>query len=527
MALRFLPGVSVLISAVIFAAPARSEIALHPLFSDHMVLQRERLLPVWGTGAPGEKVVVTFNGESRAAVTNAQGKWMVQLSPQRLSTAPLVLTARGTNEVKVSDILVGDVWLGTGQSNMDYTVNGTDGVDRVKAAAPDAYKGIRLFKAPVSTMDDPQGTFSESAAWEEPTVDNIMGFSAVLFYFGEELHKRIPGVPLGLIRSSRGATNAYCWLPNEIRDKDAGAAYVREWWAGVMKGWNPRKQAEVDQASKDYEAKVADLKARTQPIPKELKKPGEVIGPKWSCRPSGLYNGMIAPLQPFAVIGMIWYQGEWDAKQDWVKVYHDTFLGLAKGWRANWARAANNPKAGDFPIFIVQLPSRTPDDGEFWPFMREVQARLALDVPRSGFVPTLDLNDGTNLHPPEKTEIGKRLARLALAKEYGQKVAYQGPVPKSSHPMGSQFFIEFDPGAGTLVSKDGQPLRNFELAGSDGKYFPATARVQGNVVALAAPQVPRPTTVRYAFQPAPSSMNLYNSEGLPAAPFRTDTQPVR
>ncbi|MDD4922313.1 MAG: sialate O-acetylesterase [Bacteroidales bacterium] len=503
---------------------ANAAVTLHPLFCDHMVLQREKPLPVWGKANPGEKVSVTFNGETKTVETQADGRWMVHLSPQKVSTNPQVLKVRGSNELLISDVLVGDVWLGTGQSNMDFSVSGTDGQDRIKKSADGLYNGIRLFKVEQKIADKPVDEVV--GKWQEPTRQNILGFSATLFFFAEALHERQPNVPLGLIRSSVGATNAFSWIPNQVRDEDPSTVYLRQWWANATRSWTPEKQAERDLANKEYTEKVAEYKARKEKMPESIKSPGELVGPMYSRRPSALYNGMIAPLQPLAIRGMIWYQGEWDAKSDWVKVYHDTFVALARSWRANWAKAGHDSKLGDFPVYIVQLPSRIPGDGDFWPFMREVEEKLATSVPNSAFVTTLDLNDGTDLHPKEKTEIGRRLALLALAKEYGQKISYRGPSLLSATYKGNQAVLTFTPGAKGLKSSDGEPLRNFELAGSDGRYFPAVAGIKKNTVVLFSKQVSKPVTVRYAWMPTPLKVNFFNTDGLPASPFRTDSQPV-
>lgn len=489
-----------------------------------MVLQRERPLPVWGEAAAGEKVTVTFGSDSKATVADEHGRWSVTLPAQRVSVTPRELVVTGTNTVTVTDILVGDVWLGTGQSNMDFTVHGTDDAQRIRAAGANDFDGIRLFKVEEAIADEPQESLN--GRWTDASVPRALGFSATLFYFAEELKKRQPDVPLGLIRSSLGATNAYSWISNDVRDNDPSTAYVRKWWSGVMRGWSPEGQAARDQQLKDYNTMVEEYRSRGEKLPAHIRKPGEFMGAKWSRRPSGLYNGMIAPLQPFAIRGTIWYQGEWDAKHDWVRYYEDTLTAMLTDWRARWAAKAGNPEAGEFAAYIVQLPSRIAGDGDYWPWMREVQANVAAKLPHSGYVVTFDLNDGTDLHPKEKTEVGRRLARLALAKEYGRDIAWHGPVLKSARPNGRHLVLQFDPGAAELKSADGEPLRWFEVAGEDGVYAPATVVMKGNEIALSAEGVERPLTARYAWAPTPLRANFVNSEGLPAAPFRTDTQPV-
>lgn len=503
--------------------PATADVVVNPLFSDHMVLQRDRPLPVWGKADPNEPVTVSFAGDSKSTKAGADGRWKVLLSPKAVSRTPRELTIQGHNLVTIKDVLVGDVWLGMGQSNMDWSLSATDRREAIEKMPPGTFDSIRLCKVGDVQLDEPAD--EARASWTLAGTKEIMGFSGTLFYFGEALNQRRPDVPLGLIRSSVGATNLYCWIPNELRDQDPSAAYLRTWWGNAIKSWSPEKQAQRDQEIAAYETQLKAYQQRKEKPPADFKKPGELLGPKWSRRPSALYNGMIAPLQPYALRGLIWYQGEWDSKHDWVTVYHDLFAAYAKSLRERWAKLAGTPDAGDFPIYLVQLPAREPNDGKYWPYMREVQERLATTVPNSGFVPTYDTNDPQELHPREKSPIGQRLALLALAKTYGEKVAWHGPRLKTCKPAGARLVLEFDPGSDALKSSDGQPLRHFEVAGADGLYHPATAEIRDRTVEVSSPQVKQPVTVRYAFQPAPVHPNFSNTADLPAAPFRTDKLP--
>jgi sialate O-acetylesterase len=509
--------------ALLSAMPLLAEVSVNPLFSDHMVLQRDRPLPIWGKADPGESVQVMFAGSSGNTKAGADGKWMVVLSPQKVSREPRELTVKSTNAIVLKDVLVGDVWLGMGQSNMDWSLASTDRREAIEKMPAGAFDGIRLFKVGEMQLDAPSDEVK--GAWVRSDTKEILAFSATLFYFGEALSQHDPKVPLGLIRSSVGATNLYCWIPNELRDQDPSTAYLRTWWGNAMKGWSAGKQAQRDRELAEYETQLKGYQQRKENPPQTLKKPGELLGPKWSRRPSALYNGMIAPLQPCALRGLIWYQGEWDSKHDWVTVYHDMFAAFAKSLRQRWAAVSGEAALGQFPIFLVQLPAREPGDGKYWPYMREVQERLATTVPDSGFVVTYDTNDPKELHPREKSPIGKRLALLARAKAYGEKLEWHGPQFKTSTPDGARVVLDFDTGSESLKSTDGKPLKYFEVAGSDGVYHPATAEIQGTKVVVSSPQVKSPMTVRYAFVPAPTVPNFYNSAGLPAAPFRTDKLP--
>ncbi len=506
------------------AATAVADVVVNPLFADHMVLQRERPLPVWGKAAPGESVSVSFAGETKTALTKADGHWLVLLSPKAVSRQPQELTVKGNNLVTIKDVLVGDVWLGMGQSNMDWSLAATDRGEVIKQMPPGSFASIRLLRVDETQTDTPAEEIG--ARWTPAGSEEIQKFSATLFYFGEALSQHHPDVPLGLIRSSVGATNLYCWIPNELRDEDPSAAYLRTWWGNASKSWTPEKQAQRDQELATYETELKGFQQRKEKPPADFKKPGELLGPKWSRRPSALYNGMIAPLQPFALRGIIWYQGEWDSKHDWVTVYHDLFVAFAKSLRERWASRSGAPILGQFPIFLVQLPAREPNDGKYWPAMREVQARLATSVPDSGYVVTYDTNDPEELHPRNKSPIGQRLALLALAQAYGEKLAWHGPLFTSSQPTVGGLLLSFDAGSDSLTSNDGQPLKYFEVAGDDGVYRSARAEVRGAQVFVSSPEIKRPVNVRYAFVPAPTAPNFFNSAGLPAAPFRTDQLPL-
>ena len=516
------------IALLAILSPSRADVVLNPLFGDHMVVQRERPLPVWGKADPGEKIAVSFAGHKQKTTAGSDGKWMVFFDPMPVSTEPRVLTVTGHNAIAVADVLVGDVWLGSGQSNMDFTVNGTDRSEAIKHMPAGTFDGIRMFIVEQSSTDEPRQEVA-GGRWLEPATDHIMKFSATLFYFGEELHKRLPGVPLGLVRSSVGATNLYSWIPNEVRDRDPSAEYLRTWWGNAMKGWTSDKQAVRDKEMVDYLAQVEDYKQRHEKLPGSVKKPGELTGPQWSRRPSSLYNGMIAPLQPLAIRGLIWYQGEWDCNDHWAQTYHDLFVAFAKSWRAHWAKASGRAVSGEFPIYIVQLPARDPGDmnARYWPYLREAEQKLATSVSNSGYVVTFDTNDATNMHPKEKTPVGQRLARLALGKEYHQNLPWHGPELQAVRPQAGGLLLDFVAGSESIVSKDGEALRGFELAGQDGVYHLAAATIRGgNRVVVSAPEVPVPATVRYAFIPALDHANFYNSAGLPAGPFRTDLQPA-
>jgi len=514
------------VAGIWLAAPfANADVHLNKLFTPHMVLQRDRPLPVWGQAAAGEQVTVTFADATQTATADASGKWMVVLPPQAASAEPRALEVKGTNVLKVDDVLVGDVFLGLGQSNMDYATFGTTDAGAVKAMPAEAFKNIRTLSVQQASADEPQANFG--GWWVQATPQSVMGFSAVLTYFGIELRKQDPNVPIGLIRASVGATNLYCWLPNEVRDSDPSCEYLRGWWSRATRNWTAEAQEKRDAEIASYQQQVDQLKANKQPIPADMKKPGELMGPKWSRRPSALYNGMLAPLSPYAVRAMVWYQGEWDAKRDWTPVYHDSFVAFIDSLRKKWAPVPGAAETPDTcPLYLIQLPAREPNDGRYWPFFREVQDKLSRDVPNAHLIVTYDTNDPNDLHPHEKTPVGQRLAWAVAANEYKQNVPWRGPHMQSVAVESGAATVNFEPGDGTLRTTDGEPPKYFEIAGDDGVFHPATAELHDNQVRLTAADVTAPKFVRYAFIPAPVKPNLTNTASLPAEPFRTDSQPL-
>jgi len=426
-------------------AAAVAEVKLPAVIGEGMVLQREMPVPVWGWAKPGEKISVTFDNQSVTTKTGEDGRWKVALKQLKASAEPKPMAVRGDSgeAITLKNILVGEVWVGSGQSNMEMHLRSTQGAAEAIAAAK--FPDIRLFHVP--KVQKPKPEKDVNAAWKPCTPETVPSFSAVLFYFGRKLHEELK-VPIGLINSS---------------------------WGG-------------------------------SPI-----EPWTVAGEK----SGGMYNGMISPLQPFAVRGAIWYQGETNVMHKNGFAYYGKMKALVEGWRKTWGN-------DNLSFYFVQIaPWSRYVPGQL-PALWEAQV-ASMKIPGTGMIVTTDLVDNIgDIHPRNKLDVGNRLARWALAKDYGQKdLVYSGPLYKSMKVEGDKIRLCFDHVGGGLVSRDGKPLSEFQIAGADGKFVPAKATIDGQTVVVEADGVASPTQVRFGWHKV-ANPNLANKEGLPASPFKTD-----
>ncbi len=507
----YLLGVFLLISV----SPLFGHVALPAIFSDHMVLQRQMKIPVWGTAAPGERVTVAFNDQRSDAVADANGLWKVTL-PAMEAGGPYVLTATGNDAVTINDVLIGEVWLFSGQSNMEW---GTGYVVNHEQEIPAAnYPQIRLCQIPHTVKDQP--ATDVAASWAPCTPDSVFKFSAVAYFTGRELYKKL-NVPIGLIQVSWSGTNIEGWMPGEALQSDPDFKPLQDRWSKVLQAY--------PQAKADFDAKLPDLtktwqeasdkaKAEGKPIPPEPKPP-EGPGSRYS--PAGIFDGAVFPLAPFALRGIVWYQGENNTA--WAFLYRKELKALITGWRQLWDE-------GDLPFIIIQLPSASPlppTTTSRWAELRESQFK-ALDLPNTGMAVTIDLGDPLhheNLHPKNKQDVGLRTALVAEKLAYGMDVIASGPVFKTTTNAGDSIRVQFDNADG-LKTKDGSAaVTGFEMAGDDKKYLPAVGTIDGDSIVLHADGLQNPQTVRYDWANYAEG-NLYNGAGLPARPFRTDDFPL-
>ncbi len=484
---------------------AAQSLSLASPFTDHAVLQRDMLVPIWGHAEPGAKVDVQFAGQDKSAVADKDGRWMVRLDPMPASATGQSLTAKTGDSptIKRDDILVGEVWVCSGQSNMGFGLKGASNGEATIAAAGDAQ--LRLFNAQAHAVDEPQETIG--GAWAVDSPESAQGFSAVAYFFGKALRQKL-GVPVGLIKSAVGGTVAEAWTPRaEIENNptlhpllDKHAKQV----ADYSKTLEHYKAHEAEHLAK-YEADLAKTKAAGTQHPRKPQPPQEPG--KSNNRPTGLYNGSIAPLAPYAMRGVIWYQGESNSGRG--REYETLFPTMIGAWRKAWAQ-------GDFPFLFVQI---TPNNGQS-PEIREAQRLTTETTPNTAMAVTTDVGAATDIHPKNKQPVGERLALAARALAYGENIEYSGPTLDGMSSDGNRLTLRFKHLGGGLVAKDG-PLRGFAVAGADGKFVDAQAKIDGDTVVVSSESVAAPVAARYGWTNSPD-VNLFNAAGLPASPFKTE-----
>ena len=488
---------------------ARAEVSLPPLFADHMVLQRGQKLPVWGKADAGEKVTVSLAGQTQTATADADGEWRVDLDPVN-SGEPLTLTVSGTNQVEVTDVLIGEVWLCSGQSNMNFRVQRSLNFEQEKAAAN--YPRIRHFQIGSKVSPAPLKAFT--GKWAACSPGTVGAFSATGFFFGRTLHQEL-GVPIGLIHSSWGGTPAEAWTSRPVLEQLDECKPILERFQQALERY-PKAMEAYDKRVEDWKQKVKDAKAAGEPPPRRPRPPMGETSPH---SPAGLYNGMINPLVPYAIRGAIWYQGESNAGRAYQ--YRKLLPAMIECWRKPWAQ-------GDFPFGIVQLANfrgqqTDANEASTWAELREAQSMTAQGVPNTGLAVIIDIGEAKDIHPRNKQDVGKRLGAWALAKVYGQQRVYSGPILESMSVEGSKIRLKFTHVGSGLTVRDGE-LKGFVIAGEDKTFHWAEASLDGNTVVVSSADVPTPVAVRYGWADNPVC-TLYNKEGFPAAPFRTDGWP--
>ncbi len=492
-----------------------AELKLATIFSDHMVLQCDKPLTVWGWADPDESVTVSFGGQSKSVITSVNGKWFLKLDPSKASAKSQELIARGKEgrKVIVKDVLVGEVWFGSGQSNMAMAVGSANNFEAEKAAAN--LPLIRYYSEASLPADKPQA--KGKGKWEICSPESVRRFSATLYFFGREIHREV-GVPVGLVTASAGATHIESWLSAEVQSSDPDTKGEYE---AQLKAWVGFDEAKF---KADYEKKLAAWKfAFSMGKSSEKDKPSDpdrmIAHIKGKGGPSGLFNARVFNLAPFTLRGIIWYQGESNSGlpgSNQKHLYHKQLSLLVTSWRELWG--------DELPFAWVQLPNFTAP-GEGWPRIREAMLK-ALELPKTGMAITIDIGDEKDIHPKNKQEVGKRLSYWALGTVYGKKVpAISGPLPTGSTISGNSITVSFKHTNGGLKSINGGPLAGFQIAGADQQWKPAVVEIKGDSVVVTSPLVAQPVSVRYAWKDLPDC-SLANGAGLPASPFRTDDWPV-
>jgi sialate O-acetylesterase len=491
------------LSVLLLAGPLLAEVKLASPFTDHMVLQRDLPVPVWGTAAPGEKVTVEFAGQRKTVTAGTDGRWRVELKKLQASAEPRVFTVTGSAmpaPVRLDDVLVGEVWLASGQSNMDFTVAKTEkyyfcGVlNEAAEVAAANYPAIRMFTGEWTKSYEPKNTVG--GTWKICTPENVREFSAVGYFFARDLQQELK-VPVGIVTLTYGASTAQAWIRRETIAADPKLKPVLDEFDAKVKAYAPPTAAELaDWQQAADEAKAGGRRAPRRPKPDPVQD---------QHNPTVMFNGMIAPVAGLAIRGVLWYQGESiTVPRELFPRWNET---LITDWRQLWGR--------ELPFYFCQLSAQQAASNG--PDVRAWQAE-ALKLPHTGMAVTIDVGDEKNVHPKNKAPVGHRLVQIALANDYGRKIESSGPVLASSAAEGGALRLKFTHLGGGLVAQGG-PLKTFEVAGADGKFVPAEAVIDGDTVVVRAASVAAPVSARYAWSAWPEGCNLYNAAGLPAAPF--------
>jgi sialate O-acetylesterase len=480
------------------SAAVRADVTVPALLADHMVVQRGLPVHVWGMATPQEAVSVTFRGETKSCTADDDGRWSVYLSPGEAG-GPFQMNIKGTNAIALSDILVGDVWVASGQSNMEFAMKWVTNADAEIAAAK--YPKIRLFMVKQKPADYPLENV-DTKGWAACTPETVTDTSAVAYFFARHLQQKL-GVPIGLVESFWGGTAAESWTSLHALSADAALMPV---FAARAKTLDTQATTvlRMQKEEREFQQAVEQAKAEGKPLPWRQWHPDFAA---WA--PAALYNGMIAPLTPFAIRGVIWYQGEANASPDRASLYARLFPTMIRDWRNQWGE-------GDFPFLFVQIANWNTEPGELWPEVRDAQRR-ALALKNTGMAVTIDIGDPVDIHPKNKQDVGLRLALAARAIAFGEKIEWSGPLVRQVTREEHGLRVWFDH-AGGLMAK-GAEVTGFEVAGADGKYSPAEAKIEGESVIVSSVAVPAPVSVRYAWAANPTC-NLFNKDGLPASPFQ-------
>ena len=489
-----------------------ADVKLPSIFSDHMVLQQNLDNKVWGWASAGEEVTVKFAGNEYKTKANDKGEWSLKLKPMKYG-GPYELSVIAKNTITFKDVLVGEVWVCSGQSNMGWTVNSSNSPDLEKLTAK--YPNIRLLKVPLVGTQEAQKDFE--GAWMKCTPETVGNFTAVGYFFGRNVHLATD-IPVGLIHDAWGGSACEAWINRDLLKADPKYSEMMKRWEATESSWNEKDaKAKYEKALAAWKEKAAKAKAEKKPLPRRPRYRNPLTGQH---RPANLYNGMIKPIIGYGIRGAIWYQGETNAGRAYQ--YRDLFPLMIDSWRDEWG-------IGNFPFYWVQLADfqaeATHPQESSWAELREAQTMTMDKLENTGEAVIIDIGEGKDIHPKNKQDVGARLARWALAKQYGINIAHQSPCYKSMKVQGNKVILEFDHVLTGLNTFDVNEAIGFTIAGADKKFFNAQAKITAkNQITVWAEKVKEPTSVRYAWATNPIC-NVYSKEGLPLTPFRTDDWP--
>lgn len=504
----------ILVGIGLSASFAAADLKLPTIIGDHMVLQQKQVNPLWGWDAPGTEVTVQFGAQTKTAKAGSDGKWTVKLDPLDANAVPANLVIRGSSTVNVADVLVGEVWMCSGQSNMGFDVNG-DWNAEVETLASN-HPNLRLISVPQVGTQELQDDFK--GQWAASTPESCKNFSAVGFFYGRFLHE-ILGVPVGLIDNSWGGSAAEAWVRRDTIEGDPR-------FAALMEGWRKREaDLNSEESLKGYEEALAKweadsaaaAKAGERP-PRRPQNPKQILS--GNQRPGNIFAGVVHPTLTYGIKGVIWYQGESNAGRAWE--YAQLFPFMIEQWRKEWGQ-------GDFPFYWVQLADYMAEKSEpgesAWAELRASQTKT-LELPNTGEAVIIDLGEANDIHPKNKYDVAARLVRWALAKNYGKTMEPQSPTFKSHQVDGNKLVLHFEHTGGGLRTVDVNEVSGFAICGEDRKWVWADAKiVENDTIALSSANVPNPVAARYAWADNPVC-NVYARNGLPLTPFRTDDFPM-
>ncbi len=506
--------ISFLCLTLLLVAPAvsQAELTVPNVFTSHMVLQQKMQNPVWGWDTPGTEVTVTIDGQTHTAKADDSGRWQVKLEPLKVG-GPYTLTIKGTSTKEIQDVLVGEVWVCSGQSNMQWPVSQSNDPDLERLTAK--FPQIRLLTVPNRASQDAEKNFL--GAWQVCTPETVNDFSGIGYFFGRQLHQTLD-IPIGLIDNAWGGSAAEAWVNRDVLTKDGNYKELLERWERTEATYDHAKAVENYKTRlAKWEEDVKTAKAEGKPAPARPQAPRDPLA--GNSRPGNLYGGCLHPVIGYGIRGAIWYQGESNAGRAYQ--YRHLFPLMIKNWRDEWQQ-------GDFPFYWVSLADynrEAPEPGDStWAELREAQT-MTLALPNTGEAIITDLGEADDIHPRNKQDVAKRLARLALAQDYDYNIVSRSPRYESSEVQGNKMIIKFQDVGGSLDTHDVNEPIGFTIAGEDRVFLPATAKIIGaDKVEVSHPSVQNPVSVRYAWANNPVC-NVQNTIGLKLTPFRTDDWP--
>lgn len=488
---------------------SQAQLRLPAIFGDHMVLQQKQANPVWGWAVPGEKVTVEIHGQSHMTEADQQGHWKINLRPIPAG-GPYQMRIEGEkSKFFLDDILVGEVWICSGQSNMAWALRNTNSAELATLTAD--YPNIRLITVPRVGTQEAQDDFQ--GEWTACSPESVPDFSAIGYFFGRRLHHAVD-VPIGLIDNAWGGSAAEAWVRKDVLEKDEKYDELMAWWKDKEASYN------FDALVEDWKREVADWESKTEADrqPRRPRRPGDLM--TGNHRPANIYNGVLHPTIGYGIKGVIWYQGESNASRAYQ--YRDLFPLMIQHWRDEWGQ-------GDFPFYYVQLADfraepEEPGDSD-WAELREAQTLTMDRLPNVGEAVIIDVGEGRDIHPRNKQTVADRLARWALAKDYHKDIQFTGPAYQTMKIEGNKIILTFDHVGQGLYAFDTREPQGFTISGENKKFVRAEAKIiNSTTMEVWSSDVENPVAIRYAWADNPVC-NMYNRDGLPMTPFRTDDWP--